>query len=493
MNYKRPFAPAFINSLDDYLLKHKPVAWSARTHLVVYYSLLFMAVLTLLCFLVPNDARTDGNLFVWVTLTAVSAFLSLIIWMIYLLRFNVFKRFGIAKPFDGLQTFLLYFLAIGMMVLAPYIPSAVETIRANKAFGDEELVKDANALNVKICQLEYDSIQHNWNKEVYIVRDTLFPNEAEAAIYNDGNPDVLKPRLIDTAELNRKLAYADSAVKINDSMYAFYNCPEYIFVRAYNTDRYTNLKLLSSKEIYDSVLSKFQKHDTMKLKAEINTLLKKYETYPPSANDIYYAEPAITNYFDKTQKKYNLYDITNNIEDVAEKKYRWHSSNWDSLFRLFYYITIVITLLVFIFRHSTVKTFFLTILAGFILAIITSLFGAFFNISSITVHILLLLYYFLFLLLALLAPAKTFRKGVSGIGLNMVTFFTLFVPLICVSLYYEILDKEYNSTNVLYVDRFKNRDLHFLLAEVAGIVLLLVLLEPLFKKLYRKWFSRPQE
>ncbi|MBK8087281.1 MAG: hypothetical protein IPK31_04630 [Chitinophagaceae bacterium] len=122
MKPKRPLAPTFLNKLDDYLLLNKPVTWTARTHLAAYYSLLFVLVLTLLCFIVPDDVRSDSSVFIWTTLTGILSVLGFIVWCIYLLRFNVFKRFGAAHPFDGLKPFLLYFIAIGLMVLPGYIP-----------------------------------------------------------------------------------------------------------------------------------------------------------------------------------------------------------------------------------------------------------------------------------------------------------------------------------------------------------------------------------
>ncbi len=490
MNSKRPLVPVLMNRFDDYLLKHKPVTWSARTHLVVYYAILFMAVLTLLCFIVPDDVRNDGNLFVWVTLTSILSFLGFIIWIIYLLRFNVFKRFGIAKPFDGLKTFFLYFVAIAMMVLAPYIPSAVETIKANNAFADEELVRDANSINVKICQLEYDNIQHNWDKEIVIVRDSVATTD-RVTQYVDGNEVIPQYKLIDTVQLREKLSFSDSVTITDDSIYTFFSCPAYNFLRPYNCDTYTELKLFTSKEIFDTILTPFTKPDIAKTKAELNSLLQKYTTPKLQSYDYMYDQPEYSTYYNKIQKKYKLYPISGNIDNVVSKKYRWHSSNWDSMFRIFYYITIISTLLIFIFRHSTVRTFFLTFLVGIILSVLTTLLGAFFRMSEQGVYITILIYFGLFLFLALQVGNNMFRKAVSGISLNMITFFTLFVPLICVSLYYEILEDRYDYDE--YSSKFENKDQHFLIAEIAGCMLLLLLLEPLFKKLYRKWFSKPEE
>src|ERR1700712_252087 len=150
MKNKRPLAPGFINRLDEYLLKNKPDTWSARTHLVVYYGLLFIVVLTILCFIVPDDPRKSSNVYVWGFLTGVLSFIGFIVWLIYLLRFNVFKRFGIVSAGDKLKTFILYFVSVGIMVGAVYVPTFVEKVRATAAYPDKEIVQDINNMNLAI-------------------------------------------------------------------------------------------------------------------------------------------------------------------------------------------------------------------------------------------------------------------------------------------------------------------------------------------------------
>ena len=127
---KRPLLIRPLKKLDDYLLIHKPEIWSARTHLVKWYSILFMIVLAALCFINYNNARLSTNVGIWVGFVVVIAILALVIWIIYLLRFNVFKRYGIIKPIGRLTTFLLYFVAAGFIVGYSFIPLIVETLRA---------------------------------------------------------------------------------------------------------------------------------------------------------------------------------------------------------------------------------------------------------------------------------------------------------------------------------------------------------------------------
>src|SRR5215471_13709932 len=110
MKFNRPLTPRFLKRWDENLLLNRPDTWSSRVHLVVYYCLLFMLVLTGICFIIANDPRDDSNVYIWVVFVSLICFVGFIVWLIYLLRFNVFKRFGNLAPSNGLKTFILYFI-----------------------------------------------------------------------------------------------------------------------------------------------------------------------------------------------------------------------------------------------------------------------------------------------------------------------------------------------------------------------------------------------
>src|SRR5215218_2445875 len=116
MRIKRPLVPNFINKLDDYLLKHKPEIWSARTHLVLYYGILLIAALTIIAFIVPDDPRSSSPVSYWIGFVSLISIVGLVVWIIYLLRFNVFKRYGNIKPIGRLATFLLYFVSTATII-----------------------------------------------------------------------------------------------------------------------------------------------------------------------------------------------------------------------------------------------------------------------------------------------------------------------------------------------------------------------------------------
>src|SRR4026209_1958177 len=139
--------PSFIKRLDQYLLKNFPVTWSSRIHATSIYGLGFALLLAIISFIVPNDPRNESVIHYWITLVSILSLLALIFWLIYLLRFNVFKRYGEWKSMDTLKTFILYFIIIMIIVSWAFIPPVVESIRANAAYNSEELVKDINDMN----------------------------------------------------------------------------------------------------------------------------------------------------------------------------------------------------------------------------------------------------------------------------------------------------------------------------------------------------------
>jgi hypothetical protein len=509
MKIKRPLAPEFIDKLDEKLLINKPDTWSARTHLVVYYGLLFAITLFIVGFVVPNEPRNRTAIYIWVTLVSIISFISLIIWLIYLLRFNIFKRFGVVTPGDRIKTFFLYFISIGTMVSWPFIPTIVESIRANKAYGNEELVNDANDINIKLLQLERDSIPLKWNSQTFIVRDSVsyrnYGGEENVVEVVDALTETLTAdvsnsferyrNLIDTAELRIKILETDSLVKTNDSTYTFYKCPEYQFVRPYYTDDYTSVKLFSSTELYTRVLKNYRLPDKMSISKELKILLDKYKT----ANDISFNEYSIYDDGQRLSKKYGLNAVTSNISNIAEKKYSWRRDKWADYFRIFFYTTFIFSLGVFIFRHTTIRTFFLTLLTGVLLLILTTVFTSFLNARSVALHIILLLYYLAFLLIALWGGKRKIRTAVTGIALNLWVASTPFIPLLITNLYYYIVHEKYqyfkysDIEQQLYLEKIRLEKVHYLYAEIIGFIVFFFLIEFLFKKLYRKWYAQPEQ
>ncbi len=496
--------PSFLQKIDDKLLRNKPGVWAARTHMVLYFTMAFALILSALCYFVFFDAKQYSHVGAWNTFVVMITIVGFVFWMIFLMRFNVFKRFGNWSAADGLRDFVLYFSSIGLMVAVCFVPSAIETLRANQQFGNEEVVNDVNELNINACKLDYNILPLVWEPDTCRVVDTL-----PVVVYSDSGvqyesvdgevtTDVAMPmpvnkiNTIDTAGLRNKLNNADSVLKLNDSTYVFYECPKYMFVGSYFSDRYSKEKVMSSADIYNSVLKNYQKPDRAALLKRMLELRNKYGVDDRNYYGNYYDNNQDTNYEARIKRKYDFGRISNGVNNIVQKKYEW-TENWPIYLRIFYYATLLITLLVFIFRHTTAKTFFLSVLTAVLLTILTGLIMVLsYGQKDISLLSFIIVYYAVFLILAVSVFKTNVRTAVQGIGLNLFLFMTPFIPLVIVSLYLEIQQR--NLFNDPEMDRsYYDSNLYYLTAEIAGSVILFILLQPLFKKLYRKWFAAPEE
>lgn len=508
---KRPLVPSFLQKADDKLLRNNPDTWATRAHLVLYFAVSFALLLFVFCYAVFFDAKQYSSIGSWNVFVGLVVFIGFVFWLIYLLRFNVFKRYGNWSALNGLRDFGLYFISIGAMIAVCFVPSAVETMRANQQFGDEEIVKDINDLNVNACKLEYGLLPLKWRvdsckiierkNDVYVANDTEQTIAIDTVVAVTSSVPVAEEddsvgyvyTYLDTAELRTKLITADSLLKINDSFYVFYECPDYRFVSAYEADEYTAIKQLTSAGIYNQFLKNYTRPDRNKLLKRMEELKTKYAVSHYYGYGEYYDNNENISYDVKISRKYDLLRISNGIDNIVRKKYAW-KNDWPVYIRIFYYITLVMTMLVFIYRHTTTKTFFLSVLTAVLLAIATGLLLVISQGDESSVFSFMIVYYIVFAILGLSIFKSDLRKAIQGIGLNLFLFATPFIPLVFVALN----ESRYYSRYLYSLNAYEQRDpaktaLYFLIAEIAGSVILLVLIQPLFRKLYRKWYAAPEE
>ena len=490
MEKKRIFTPSFINKLDKQLLKNNPVTWSTRIHVVLYYAILFSALILLISFIAPADPRNESVIYYWIILLSIISLLAFVCWMIFLLRFNVFKRFGKWNNLDTLKTFLLYFFITLLIVSWPFIPPIVESIRANAAYTSDELVKDVNDMNIKICQLERDSIETRFSRDTFQVKDLIKGSEMRT-VYNNDYPvtdnDPGSYYYTDTVNLRSKLEVADSAKQVNDSVWVIYDCPDYRFIYEYSLENKSNQQLLSSMDLYRLVLQDNQPVNKESVKKELGRLFVKYsklhdaESLSAGFEESYYDE--VRSYMSKIRDKYDLYFVNRRVESITEKKYRWSPGVIEVSWRVTYYITLALALLVLIFRHTTRRTFFLSLLTAVVLSILTGLFIAMSPYSEGSFYTWMIIYYIIFCVLSALVITARNRNVVSGIALNLAVLITPLMPLIITAAYYIALHKKYDYIGrwESYNHFYKEEEYHYFLAEIGGLVLLFLLLATLFQ------------
>lgn len=486
--------PGFLKKAEQKLLLNYPGIWSTRIHLVLYYGVLFIGVLAVICFLEPKDVRANSTTQYWIGFVSIISVIGLTVWLIYLLRFNVFKKYGNINPLHGLVTFVLYFIATGVIVLFTYVHPAVESIRANFAYDDEELVRDVNEINLKIGQLEYPIYKTTWKYDTValIQEGEISQDMSSYADYNDVEKIKERPHFYrtDSAGFYNRKSGADSLVKINDTTFLMYGTPPFDFVFGYAADDNTKTKVLTAFELFHKI---YQHPPTKagreKINKELKALLHKYR-YPEKPDwrdaDVEHSGP-----FEKINNKYQLASINSSISHLVTKKYRWEKSKLPEAVRIFYYVTLSITLLIFIFRHSTVRTFFLTLLTGVLLVIFSALLFSFSHFEETAMFACLVIYTFLFFFLSLAAWANKKRFAITGIGINLCVLIITFLPLQIVGWCSAIArDRHYKNENIPF--DYGSWDHYFLLAEIGGALLLLILLATYIHKVYRRWYSLPE-
>lgn len=510
MKSKRILAPAFLHKLDHWLLIHKPAVWSARTHLVWWYGLLFLGVLIGIGFMAPNDPRNDSSVEVFGTLMSMVSIIGLVFWLIFMFRFNVFKRFGIQSKTEGVTSFLLYFLAAFLLCFLPFSPSLIETYRANRSYTDKEVINDVNTVNRSIAKLWHSKLQYQWQVSKYRLArydsaknligpdeelDIAEPVDTMPIKHFNQEPEPEKWTVLDSASFYSNRQIADSIIMINDSAFKSYKCPDYEFLSPWGLNNiYVSDSLVSSLDIYREIISQPAPTDTLAISKELYKIIDKYTV---GKNFKYYYESNTTigigvdtpNYI-RIKKMYRLEALDDSINNILQRMHRWDDSGTQIFLRMMIYFAFCISLLLFMFRYSSARTFFLTLLSSVLLLIFTLLMAATSGNSAGGILTILLLYYGAAFVLALSINSASTRTAAAGIGLNIFTGITPFLPMIIYGLIYDVVSemKNYEETHW-----YANSDTYFLYSELAGVALFLLLLQLFIKKSYRKWVALPDE
>jgi hypothetical protein len=492
MDNSRPLVPNFLKKIDRSLLLKSPSVWSTRTHLVLFFGLLFAAILTVFCVIVFRDGRQNNNMEILLGFTALISTVGFIFWLIYLLRFNVFKRYGNWVKGDGIRTFALFFVNILLMVTIPFIPLVTESFMANNQFSDAELISDINEMNINANRLQYDRLPKFWESDTLlgvtpkikideITKDTTWLSITP----NDEN---FRPNTtyIPIDEIDDRLLQQDSIVKINDSTFVTYECPRYAYVHSYNYNSNSEEGIMDNVNIYNAAIKNYQKPNRVALLKRMEAFKTKY-----NSNDSYYENNLTATDKEETfeeyiKRIYSLQEINNIVDRIFLKKHEW-KREYLAYLHVIFWLTLITTLLLFTFRHTTIKTFFLTALTGVVLAILSGLFIAFTNGRDITFYMLMICYFILFTFISF--TIKKTRTLLHGISLNFFFFTLPIIPLIIASFYLELNYKNYYDRYHHYF----NKTPYYIGAEIIGFILLLILIEPLFKKLYRAWYAAPEE
>jgi hypothetical protein len=506
---KRPLVPAPLNRLDQWLLKNYPDVWSARTHLVLWFTLLLYLVIIFFAVIVPDDPRTRSGIEFWSTAAGLLGFVGMVLWFIYLFRFNVFKRFGNLVPGDRLRTFMQFYITFLAIVAIVFVPTWVDQVKTKIRFDDEEIVKDVNLMNYYYNVAELGSFRVIKDPDTLLLNTASRRELRELGLYTyyDSLTDEYYParlRVLERREMEEHIASTDSSRKLGNVGYIFYEMANLNFISTGQADNFSSVYVKTKRDLYDTVYNRTPEISPAEALQRATTIAAKYKD-PDDYYQYYYetASPAedATNYYNDPEAfmnvKHKLNAVDSGIYHITSRMHPFGVSGWLGVLLAVLYVSLGLTVILFGFRHTTVRTFFFSLLAGTVLAIITALFFAMLRGTDFsTFAVVYLLYFVTFFVLSFTIPYSKVRSLVKGIALNFSMLMVMPVPVIIAGMYYEIAEKRYYAThtyeNIIY-PIFPEKDLVLCLAQVAGAVILLGLVTFYFSKRYRQWYAQPEE
>jgi hypothetical protein len=156
-------------------------------------------------------------------------------------------------------------------------------------------------------------------------------------------------------------------------------------------------------------------------------------------------------------------------------------------------LSLSLSLLVFVFRHTTPRTFFIGLLSAFILNVLTFAFlnfGSFSGSSGISV---LIAYIVIFAAISWKIFADKNRSIIRGIALNLFLACVFFLPLLIAFNYFEGREMYMVFEDaVLEAQEREFKKMVYVCCEIGGFVLLMVLLPTYFYRAYRRWYALPE-
>jgi hypothetical protein len=525
------FIPPFMHRIDNYLLKSKPAVWSTRFHFVAYFTTVVTTILFALLFYVNSDPRESSDQFTWVLLVAIMVVLSVVVFLMYLLRFNVFKRFGEWNTIDSLLSFLFYMLTFASIYFWGFIPSITEHIVANKKYTFTELINDQNRYNTAIAVVEQDSLKFYVAVDDTVVLDTSINVYNRNVAYDEASEDAniataeavkvinaevtpspaAKQTVVyrDSAQFYNLLQNADSVRILSDSSFVEYIVPDFRFCGQKN---YSSMYSKSNEEpdslewsnlrLFYEVLDAVRAEKSAPCKAIITAIQDKYLIHEDREDssvvsfDAYklkyekeYNKPSYKEYINF---KYYTSGIENRIEHIRDRKRQWNSSGTNVKLHLLFYFSLISALFLWIFRHNNKKPFFLSFLVGGLLFLFSSIFLILTSAHTDGINSLLVFYFLVFLLVGLSIFRLKTQKNIPLISLNFITLTTYFVPLFLVSVWYRSQDR-YDLSDIARNALTVKYEHYLSLAEYGGYILLLIAMYFLFSGLYKKWIALPEE
>lgn len=495
----RPLVPGFLKRLDKKLMSDFPLIWTLRVHFVIWYAILAILVSSIYFFIKPDDPRLDSSVYFPITVMVIVSLVTTVVWLIFLLRFNVFKRFGHYRATHGVISFFAYFISVLTIFSLPFLPALVEDIRSTREFNPKTTVEEVNLMNKLIAHLTYDSLQKDWFRDTVLVNDALAEkgrnlgdDQFEELEYYIDSAEVKK--VVNRLYCGKRIINGDSFLFLGANRFVFLEVPNYNFIDAdHRLCQSANVPTSNPINLYFQV---HKEHEGVNLKEASD----KYFSLADKYRDVGYGDHLImADMYDETSgyygypesqyymTKYKVNAIESGLDNIAERQSLFSNDNLPFILRFWFYPAFFFALLVWIFRHSTTRTFFLSLLVGFILSVLVGVFSALFNLSFTELLFFQLILWGGFLSIAFLS-ANGIRNVIRGIALNLSLLTVFFIPIVINSIYWES-QPDWPYEYAIYAQTVQDSMIR---AEWIGALLLMVFLYFIAFPLYRNWFADPE-
>lgn len=491
----RPLYPKFLSNIENSWLKKNPILWSSRILPVAYYGGFIFLLILAVNLLVNFDPFVKNDYFGSLSLIFIIGLICFVFWVVYLLRFNPFKRFNIYHPADFFKHWILYLIIITFFTSWILIPSTLSYLATVSRFTKEDLIKDSRVINLcmgNIIREEKPNYLITTEKMIHISKsDSL-------VIWNNSEAP---SDTITYKEKVEQLKYQyDTLIQVNDTIFKGLIYPSLVFVDEFYYYLFDNSYAVSdvnfpassrNKLIFNRLLNYSEpKSESIK---KMNEFMEKYHFVDPYS--YYYEVPM---YSDGPNENYEVYqyyvskyntDKINTALNRIDRKLNY-AKELEYYLRGIFYVAFGLSLLLLIFRHTSPKSFFLTILVGFIIFILNVVFFVVVRIEDSEVMLLLYLVYFIgFSIIGSSIFNSKVKSLIKIIALNLSVMMYTFLPFILAFLEYELFHKvQYN-----YTYTYTRPESLLLKYEIGTSLLFILLLFFFYNKLYKKWYSLPDE
>lgn len=463
MNLQR-FVPKFIKQLDHYLLIHYPTIWQSRIHNVLYAVFATNLILGGLAMLMPVnlDERPDFDTWIW-TFFIVSV-TYLVIWMIHVGRFNIFKQYGKRPIGDEYLNFFLHLLSVALIASTMFSFSFIYDQKVRNYVPNAELTQDINALNLgaaffPVRTYEYRTGEENdTSKVIYLYNYNGFHGFGNDNFWNKIENKIISNGYYNEMTIETHLYVSDTCNNYKSKFGI--NCPDF------------------SRAIFNQKKSRAEQLEL--IKGFLKTAKKYGKTLDCSAESILNKFNAKNSYSYRLEQEQSQFQFVNGTQSTinnvisrkTDKKFLHEENFWHFMWYMCFYITLIFM----IYRNVRRRDFTLSVVSGIVIMVVSGIFLALTRTYRETE--VFSFYFMIYCGLLIGTIAIFFKRNHSWFNaacLNLVALVTPFMPLF----YYES-----NGGN--------NNDA-FDYWEIAGFVIFFLLLQVFFKRLYTTLWALPEK